>query len=77
MAQISSRQMSQKIRREGIPHVSQPIKAVGIMFAVKGLSKASAFWFSPGAVLLDDVHGRGQSCKTTVEQALMRGLVTA
>ena len=27
----------------------------------RALSKASAFWFSPGAVLLDDVHGRGQS----------------
>ena len=24
----------------------------------RALSKASAFWFSPGAVLLDDVHGR-------------------
>jgi hypothetical protein len=32
-----------------------------LMFAVKGFEQASAFWFSPGAVLLDDVHGRGQS----------------
>ena len=31
------------------------------MFAVKGFDQASVFWFSPGAVLLDDVHGRGQS----------------
>ena len=31
-----------------------------LMFAVKGFEQASAFWFSPGAVLLDDVHGRGQ-----------------
>jgi hypothetical protein len=30
------------------------------MFAVKGFDQASAFWFIPGAVLLDDVHGRGQ-----------------
>jgi hypothetical protein len=48
-----------------------------LMFAVKGFDQASVFWFSPGAVLLNGVHGRGQSCKTTVEQALMRGLVTA
>jgi hypothetical protein len=48
-----------------------------LMFAVKGFEQASAFWFSPGAVLLDDVHSRGQDRKTTVEQALMRGLVTA
>ena len=47
------------------------------MFAVKGFDQASVFWFSPGAVLLNGVHCRGQSCKTTVEQALMRGLVTA
>jgi len=47
------------------------------MFAVKGFDQASVFWFSPGAVLLNGVHGRGQGCKTTVEQALMRGLVTA
>jgi hypothetical protein len=47
------------------------------MFAVKGFEQASAFWLSPGAVILDGVHVRGQSCKTTVEQALMRGLVTA
>jgi len=46
------------------------------MFAVKGFDQASVFWFSPGAVLLNGVHGR-QGCKTTVEQALMRGLVTA
>ncbi len=32
-----------------------------LMFAVKGFDQASVFWFSPGAVLLDDVHGRGQS----------------
>jgi len=32
-----------------------------LMSAVKALSKASAFWFSPGAVLLDDVHGRRRS----------------
>jgi len=31
------------------------------MFAVKGFEQASAFWFSPGAVLLDDIHGWGQS----------------
>jgi hypothetical protein len=48
-----------------------------LMFAVKGFDRASVFWFSPGAVLLDDVHSRGQDRKTTVEQALMRGLVTA
>jgi hypothetical protein len=30
------------------------------MFAVKGFDQASTFWFSPGAVLLDDVHGRRQ-----------------
>ena len=30
------------------------------MFAVKGFDQASAFWFGPGAMLLDDVHGRGQ-----------------
>jgi hypothetical protein len=47
------------------------------MFAVKGFEQTSAFWLSPGAVILDGVHGRGQSYKTTVEQALMRGLVTA
>jgi hypothetical protein len=47
------------------------------MFAVKGFDQASVFWFSPGAVLLNGVHGRGQSCKTTVEQALMRGLLEA
>ena len=32
-----------------------------LMFAVKGFEQASAFWFSPGAVLLDDIHGWGQS----------------
>src|SRR5271168_3667824 len=26
-----------------------------LMFAVKGFDQASAFWFSPGAVFLDDV----------------------
>jgi hypothetical protein len=31
------------------------------MFAVKRFEQASAFWFSPGAVLLNGVHGRGQS----------------
>jgi len=31
------------------------------MFAVKGFEQASAFWFSPSAVLLDDIHGWGQS----------------
>jgi hypothetical protein len=31
-----------------------------LMFAVKAFDQASAFWFSPGAVVLDDVHGRGQ-----------------
>jgi hypothetical protein len=30
------------------------------MFAVKGFEQASTFWFSPGAVILDGVHGRGQ-----------------
>jgi hypothetical protein len=30
------------------------------MFAVKGFDRASSSWFSPGAVLLDDAHGRGQ-----------------
>ena len=32
-----------------------------LMFAVKGFDQASVFWFSPGAVLLNGVHGRGQS----------------
>ena len=32
-----------------------------LMFAVKGFDQASVFWFSPGAVLLDDVHGRGRA----------------
>jgi simple sugar transport system ATP-binding protein len=31
-----------------------------LMFAVKGFEQASTFWFSPGAVILDGVHGRGQ-----------------
>jgi hypothetical protein len=31
------------------------------MFAVKGFEQVLAFWFSPGAVVLDGVHGRGQS----------------
>jgi hypothetical protein len=31
------------------------------MFAVKGIEQASVFWFSPGAVILDDVHGRGRT----------------
>ena len=40
--------------------LQQPV----LMFAVKGFDQASVFWFSPGAVLLNGVHGRGQSCNT-------------
>ena len=31
------------------------------MFGVKGFEQVLAFWFSLGAVILDGIHGRGQS----------------
>jgi hypothetical protein len=36
------------------------VERPALMFAVKGFEQASTFWFSPGAVILDGVHGRGQ-----------------
>ena len=44
-----------------IPVTRDFFQQPALMFAVKGFEQASVFWFSPGAVLLDDVHGRGQS----------------
>jgi len=39
---------------------AQLLQQPALMFAVKGFEQASTFWFSPGAVILDGVHGRGQ-----------------
>jgi hypothetical protein len=57
--------LSQALRESGEDNKHQRIfvrlfQQPALMFAVKGFEQASAFWFSPGAVLLDDVHGRGQ-----------------
>ncbi|MFZ1120383.1 MAG: hypothetical protein WAN81_09135, partial [Candidatus Binataceae bacterium] len=43
-----------------VAQTQQLFQQPALMFAVKGFEQASAFWFSPGAVLLDGVHGRGQ-----------------
>src|ERR1700733_10091984 len=51
-------------RHRGNPHGVSKLRPPlfqqpALMFAVKGFEQASAFWISPGAVILDGVHGRG------------------
>ncbi len=46
------------------------------MFAVNRFEYRGLHWFGPGADF-QNAHGRRRGLKTTVEQALIRGLDTA
>jgi len=58
------------------PALSGDLRAPALMFAFKGSDAINCFRRS-GRSRLRGAHGRGQGPKTPVEQALMRGLVTA